>query len=114
MTTTFTTNAIVLAAIDGTKTGLTTDEIDTIINMNEGFITALFKIESDFTFSASNAKHLILRKMVTAMTCIDVVAASMSWNALGEIEALLDKFVMEYQECLKFMEKQDLMKFLGE
>jgi hypothetical protein len=108
LTTEFTTNAIVLAALKGFGTGLTTTEIDAIINMCEGHLKARLRIPSTFTFSASNIAHLALRDACTAMTCLRVLAATpQSCNTLDEVVIAAEINTYIYEEAMKILDTQN-------
>lgn len=118
----WTTAAIVRAQLgEQVSTQFSDAEIETIISMNEGYVSTICKIgasgEQDITFDSAKAKHLILRKWVTALTCLDLMmTSSASFTTLDQ--ALLAAEIAAYtaEECQKYLtgEKTDKIDWLNE
>ena len=118
----YTTAAIVRAQLGEQVHGSFTDtEIDTIISMNEGYIDAILQIgtggNADFTFSASNAKHLILRKWATALSAADLLmTSSTSFRTIDEAKLAAELAIYMAEECQKYLsgEKDSIKDWVGE
>ena len=118
----WTTSTIVRAQLgEQVSTQFTDAEIDTMISMNEGYVAAICKIgsggEQDITFNSATPKHLILRKWVTALTCLDLMmTSSPSFQTLDS--ALLAAEIAAYtaEECQKYLtgEKTDKIDWINE
>lgn len=57
-------------------TGLSDSEIEDFINNAEGYVEAILKLPSTFTFSASKVSHLMIRDLVTKRAALDVLKAT--------------------------------------
>lgn len=90
MTVKYTTAAIVQNALAGISIDIATSVIEEYINQNEAYVDAFIMRDSTFSFSTSKQGHLLLRKLVTNMTVMDVALANMSKNTLDTIRTLYD------------------------
>jgi len=90
------TSTIVTTYLKGSGTSLTAGEIDDMIEQTEAFVKVILKIPTTFTFDSGNARHLLLRDVVTTQVARRVVASTpQSHNTLAQAALTLD--VLEVQ-----------------
>jgi hypothetical protein len=107
MTTTYCTNAQVLAALKGFGTNLTAAEIDDMINQCEGILQVRLRIPSTFTFAAAKIPHLALRDTCIAMVCLRILAATpQSCNTLDEVTTSMDVHAYNYEQAMNILDTE--------
>lgn len=100
------TTATIIRDMLGTTnfSGIPDAEIEELIEQNEGFIETALKIPSSLAFDNSKKPHKIIRKLVSLLTCLDIVGAyGMSFITLDSARLAADIFFDDFERTWRLI-----------
>lgn len=106
MTVKYTTAAIVSDLLAGITCTASTAKIEEVINQNEAFIDGLLFRDLAFTFSSVKNAHLIIRKICTLLSAMDLALANLSGNTIDQIKTFFDGCNAQYDELIKPLQEE--------